>query len=130
MELAGKRLEQERHCLKKRDELMLFVSAGEIERVTFVLSGKKKPDVGMRDFGGNNLVALAVESDRRVVLELLLDAGVAADNVDYVGHTPLMLAALHDRAAASAPRARRKRAAAARSWSAASRSGVRPSSSG
>ena len=97
MELAGKRLEQERHCLKKRDELMLFVSAGEIERVTFVLSGKKKPDVGMRDFGGNNLVALAVESDRRVVLELLLDAGVAADNVDYVGHTPLMLAALHDR---------------------------------
>ncbi|KAH8070334.1 hypothetical protein JL721_5098 [Aureococcus anophagefferens] len=97
MELAGKRLEQERHCLKKRDELMLFVSAGEIERVAFVLSGKKKPDVGMRDFGGNNLVALAVEGDRRVVLELLLDAGAAADNVDYVGHTPLMLAALHDR---------------------------------
>ena len=76
---------------------MLFVSAGEIERVAFVLSGKKKPDVGMRDFGGNNLVALAVEGDRRVVLELLLDAGAAADNVDYVGHTPLMLAALHDR---------------------------------
>ncbi|KAK7232136.1 sepiapterin reductase [Aureococcus anophagefferens] len=88
MELAGKRLEQERHCLKKRDELMLFVSAGEIERVAFVLSGKKKPDTR-----------------------------AAADNVDYVGHTPLMLAALHDRVecgyrcAVAAPRWTRRGAA-------------------
>lgn len=97
MELAGKRLEQERHCLKKRDELMLFVTAGEIERVKFVLGGAKKVDVGMRDFTGNNLIALAVEANRVVILQRLIDAGAEVDNVDYCGHTPIMLAAMHNR---------------------------------
>ena len=96
MEQAGKRLEQEHYCLKKRDELMLFVSAGDIERVKFVLGGAKKVDIGMRDFAGNNLVALAVESNRILVLLRLIEAGAAVDNVDYVGMTPLMHAATHD----------------------------------
>ena len=96
MELAGKRLEQECHCLKKRDELMLFVTAGEIQRVKFVLGGTKKVDVRMRDFTGNNLIALAVEADRIVILQRLIDAGAGVDNIDYCGHTPIMMAATHD----------------------------------
>lgn len=96
MELAGRRLEQERYCLKKRDELMLFVTAGEIERVKFVLGGAKKVDVAMRDFTGNNLIALAVEADRVFILRQLIDAGADIDNVDYCGHTPVMIAATHD----------------------------------
>ena len=57
-EIAEARLRQEETTLKERDEALILVQAGDIERVRFLIGGPKKFDLGMRDYEGNNLVSL------------------------------------------------------------------------
>ena len=105
MEAAKKRLDQERHSLKKRDELMLLAAHGDLERVRFILGGDRTPDVGMRDFSGYNLVAIAAEAGHAAVMAEVADAGASVDNVR--------------RAASNISRGRRRRRDAAASVDAA-----------